>query len=794
MQCVLVAALTAATSGIWTIESLSLQATYSAAVAGLSTGEIVAVSSGFNTPCKLFVQGGTLNIKRYTSSRCVSRIKGPSVVFVFAFPYYSRGIEQGFVVAKDMGSGDFRGITLSKDGVPITQEYFLSRRGHADAVFSFKTPEGNTALAYYWGSRLKIRFFSPEGLPHRESIFLTRQNMQSPSAALVTEGSTQQILVAFAENNNILMHTLTVDGNLIQTEPITLVSSDSRHSYSRAAVTSHPKGFFIIYCGYNGAAYMLSGRLFSSENHSTIQSFNEFATVGKCSYSYSVSSYDESVAVTWSHGTDVGAKFFHLKESNNYSGETKTVYVVTDSDVLPRISFVGGTDSAIVAWGSTSGGDSGVVQYFPNSSHPTAMPTFQPTSVPTFQPTAVPRRQPTAVPTFQPTAVPTFQPTTVPTLQPTAVPTFQPTAVPTLQPTLAPNKTGYSPDTSPTVIPSLSPHMLESSSSPLIPILIISIGVFCVITLLALFGCYRIRRIESNIMSGNTHYSEMTATLSESTPAGSRESTMRIQGRNWTTTKKIGRGAYGDVYEVLMNDGETAAVKIIDNPERDTIADIKKEFQLVKSLDHPNVIQYFGTEHLGSDNFCILMEYLPEGSLSSLIARSGRELSLQVTKRYTRDIVSGLSYLHLSRILHRDIKGANVLISKGVCKLTDFGCIKTIDTFCAAANTVVGTPRWMAPEVIQSGEIGYGVKADVWSVGCTICEMLTGQPPWPVLATTWELLYQIANSNPVLPTTCDDSTLAFLKKLLHADPSERPTANSILSSSWINSSDIHVLS
>lgn len=117
-------------------------------------------------------------------------------------------------------------------------------------------------------------------------------------------------------------------------------------------------------------------------------------------------------------------------------------------------------------------------------------------------------------------------------------------------------------------------------------------------------------------------------------------------------------------------------------------------------------------------------------------------LSEQLIRLYTKQILKGLEYLHSHQLIHRDIKAANVLVDrKGVCKLSDFGTAKMIFGMDEKLNSLKGTVNWMAPEVIKQS--GYGRYADIWSVGCTVYEMLTGGPPWSDIPSMVGLSHQI---------------------------------------------------
>ncbi|KAJ9454691.1 Mitogen-activated protein kinase kinase kinase 2 [Diplonema papillatum] len=214
-----------------------------------------------------------------------------------------------------------------------------------------------------------------------------------------------------------------------------------------------------------------------------------------------------------------------------------------------------------------------------------------------------------------------------------------------------------------------------------------------------------------------------------------------------------------------------------------------REVERFRNLQHPNIVQYHSAEVV-DDHLCIIMELVPNGSIGALVRRIG-SLPVERAKRYTAQMLSGIAYLHDNRIMHRDIKGENLLLAADdTLKVSDFGCSKFIaEMQMTAANTVVGTPRWMAPEVITSPEQGYPLKADIWSAGCTACEMLTGQPPWPEFTNAWTTMYHIAHNDPEIPSGVDPAASAFLQKLLQRDPTSRPTAREAVLDDWLCEED-----
>lgn len=252
---------------------------------------------------------------------------------------------------------------------------------------------------------------------------------------------------------------------------------------------------------------------------------------------------------------------------------------------------------------------------------------------------------------------------------------------------------------------------------------------------------------------------------------------------NWQPGIKLGSGAFGVVYVGLREDGAMFAVKqIVLRPDDDASAATSKEIEVMKGIHHDNIVQYLGT--LVKDNILnIFMEYVPGGSLSSLVSFYGA-LKEQTIRRYTKQILHGLVYLHKSGIVHRDIKGANILVDpSGKVKLADFGCSKkfsnaTVGT--ANYKSIVGTPWWMAPEVFRS--TGYGRAADIWSLGCTIIEMATCHPPWSECTNMVATLFKISHTDqlPDIPASLSRHCKDFLAQCFIREPKQRPTAAQLL--------------
>ncbi|XP_041098986.1 mitogen-activated protein kinase kinase kinase 3-like isoform X4 [Polyodon spathula] len=265
---------------------------------------------------------------------------------------------------------------------------------------------------------------------------------------------------------------------------------------------------------------------------------------------------------------------------------------------------------------------------------------------------------------------------------------------------------------------------------------------------------------------------------------------------NWRLGKLLGRGAFGEVYLCYDADtGRELAVKQVpfDPESHETSKEVNSlecEIQLLKNLHHERIVQYYGCLRDPEEKkLSIFVEFMPGGSIKDQLKAYGA-LTESVTRRYTRQILQGVFYLHSNMIVHRDIKGANILRdSSGNVKLGDFGASKRIQTICMSGSgmkSVTGTPYWMSPEVI-SGE-GYGRKADVWSVGCTVVEMLTEKPPWAEYEAM-AAIFKIATqpTKPRLPEGVSDSCRDFLMQIF-VEEKRRPTAEELLGHSFFQGS------
>ncbi|XP_032238583.1 mitogen-activated protein kinase kinase kinase 2 isoform X2 [Nematostella vectensis] len=265
---------------------------------------------------------------------------------------------------------------------------------------------------------------------------------------------------------------------------------------------------------------------------------------------------------------------------------------------------------------------------------------------------------------------------------------------------------------------------------------------------------------------------------------------------NWRKGKLLGAGAFGQVYMCHdLDTGRELAVKQIETGQlnsstKNEVKALEGEIEFMKAFRNERIVQYYGIE-TDDLHIYIFMEYLPGGSIHEHIKQHGA-LNESLTRKYSRQILEGILYLHTNRIVHRDIKGANILRDLyGNVKLADFGASKRLQTIRSKTGfrSVHGTPYWMAPEVIN-GE-GYGRKADVWSVGCTVVEMLTTKPPWadfePMAA-----LFKIATqpTEPELPSDLSVDAVEFVRSTLRMNSKSRPSADELLRFSFVTNSSM----
>ncbi|KAL6633819.1 hypothetical protein ACP70R_026490 [Stipagrostis hirtigluma subsp. patula] len=255
-------------------------------------------------------------------------------------------------------------------------------------------------------------------------------------------------------------------------------------------------------------------------------------------------------------------------------------------------------------------------------------------------------------------------------------------------------------------------------------------------------------------------------------------------GSRWKKGKLIGRGTFGHVYVGFNSDkGEMCAMKEVtlfsDDPKsKESARQLGQEISLLSRLQHPNIVRYYGSETV-DDKLYIYLEYVSGGSIHKLLQEYG-QFGEQAIRNYTKQILLGLAYLHAKNTVHRDIKGANILVDpNGRVKLADFGMAKHINGQ-QCPFSFKGSPYWMAPEVIKNSN-GCNLAVDIWSLGCTVLEMATSKPPWSQYEGI-AAMFKIGNSKelPPIPDHLSEEGKDFIRQCLQRDPSSRPTAVDLL--------------
>ncbi|KAF9611428.1 hypothetical protein IFM89_032097 [Coptis chinensis] len=310
----------------------------------------------------------------------------------------------------------------------------------------------------------------------------------------------------------------------------------------------------------------------------------------------------------------------------------------------------------------------------------------------------------------------------------------------------------------------------------------------------------------------------------------------------WKKGKLIGRGTFGSVYVATNREtGALCAMKevdlIPDDPKSsECIQQLEQEIKVLSQLKHPNIVQYYGSEIVG-DRFYIYLEYVHPGSINKYVRDHCGAITESVVRSFTRHILSGLAYLHSTKTIHRDIKGANLLVNaSGVVKLADFGMAKHLlysymfmgytgtepgfrvrggkillshfgtsssSKFGnlisvqlsgqAAELSMKGSPYWMAPELIHAvnqkdtnGDFAFAV--DIWSLGCTIIEIVNGKPPWSEFEGA-AAMFKVWKETPPIPEILSPSGKAFLQCCFTRNPAERPSASMLLEHPFLKNSN-----
>jgi mitogen-activated protein kinase kinase kinase len=312
--------------------------------------------------------------------------------------------------------------------------------------------------------------------------------------------------------------------------------------------------------------------------------------------------------------------------------------------------------------------------------------------------------------------------------------------------------------------------------------------------------------------SPDTLNHRMSQMLTEDSEDEDEELNEYLEEDSWDNIKYmkgalIGQGSFGSVYLALHAiTGELMAVKQVEMPgnaggqvdtKKNTMVEaLKHEIGLLRELKHSNIVSYLGSNTEGTF-LNIFLEYVPGGSVAKMLVTYG-PLGESLIANFVRQILKGLAYLHSKDIIHRDIKGANILVDhQGSVKISDFGISKRVEASTLMGGSsnakkagqrvsLQGSVFWMAPEVVK--QTAYTRKADIWSLGCLIVEMLTGQRPHPNCSQL-QAIFKIGRGSeearPTVPELASDSLKKFLDTTFDIEYDRRPEADELLSSEWL---------
>ncbi|XP_076918486.1 mitogen-activated protein kinase kinase kinase 5-like isoform X2 [Bidens hawaiensis] len=312
---------------------------------------------------------------------------------------------------------------------------------------------------------------------------------------------------------------------------------------------------------------------------------------------------------------------------------------------------------------------------------------------------------------------------------------------------------------------------------------------------------YLINRTESN--NNNVH----PLPLPPSRPVSRHQSLDKSGGKStkgqWQKGKLLGHGTFGTVYEATNREtGSLCAMKVVDiipdDPKSsECLRQLEQEIKVLQNLEHPNIVHYLGSEMV-EDRFCIYIEYVHPGPLNKYVREHYGAITESVVRNFTRHILSGLAYLHSKKTVHRDIKGANLLVdASGVVKLADFGLAKHLSAHTIDLS-LQGSPHWMAPELLQAvmrKDVNpeHAFTMDIWSLGCTVIEMVTGKPPWSEF-TGAQAMFNVLNRSPPIPETLSSKGKDFLNLCLQRNPEKRASAALLLEHPFVRRSFDHNIS
>ncbi|MBZ3872555.1 F-box/WD repeat-containing protein 11 [Sciurus carolinensis] len=261
----------------------------------------------------------------------------------------------------------------------------------------------------------------------------------------------------------------------------------------------------------------------------------------------------------------------------------------------------------------------------------------------------------------------------------------------------------------------------------------------------------------------------------------------------WEIVGELGDGAFGKVYKAKNKEtGALAAAKVIETKSEEELEDYIVEIEILATCDHPYIVKLLGAYYYDG-KLWIMIEFCPGGAVDAIMLELERGLTEPQIQVVCRQMLEALSFLHSKRIIHRDLKAGNVLMTlEGDIRLADFGVsAKNLKTL-QKRDSFIGTPYWMAPEVVlceTMKDTPYDYKADIWSLGITLIEMAQIEPPHHEL-NPMRVLLKIAKSDPptlLTPSKWSVEFRDFLKTALDKNPETRPSAAQLLEHPFVSS-------
>ncbi|KAH8823138.1 kinase-like domain-containing protein [Flagelloscypha sp. PMI_526] len=252
----------------------------------------------------------------------------------------------------------------------------------------------------------------------------------------------------------------------------------------------------------------------------------------------------------------------------------------------------------------------------------------------------------------------------------------------------------------------------------------------------------------------------------------------------------IAQGRFASAYRAMsLETGQTVIVKQVPLTQltEENISNLMMEVEVVKKLRHPCLIKYEGIMR-DENHLNLVLEYAENGSLKQTLRAFG-SLNERLTASYVVKILSALQYLHQINVLHGNLKASNILTKKnGNIKLADFGLslnrIALEGDMRRNSSEGVGSPNWTAPELFELKDVS--TKSDIWSLGCTIVELMTGKPPYADIVNPMSVAFRVVEDKyPPLPENCSTVLVDFLLQCFDKDPAMRPSADVLYAHSWL---------